>query len=116
MPLKPTELQELENALLERKKIIEEELSKIAKPTSDKGDYETSFTDIGTDEDDNASEVEEYAGNLAVENSLEKQLHEANEALERLKKGTYGKCVNCGKEISLERLRAYPAASTCTTC
>lgn len=116
MHIKTEDLQELKKALLEEKKRIEEELSRIAKPITNKGDYETSFSEIGTDEDDNASEVEEYTGNLAVENSLEKQLHEANLALERIQNGTYGICVNCQKEIPLERLKAYPAASTCISC
>jgi len=36
--------------------------------------------------------------------------------LERIKEGTYGICVRCGKEISEERLEAIPTASLCLSC
>lgn len=109
-------LAELKEKLLAEKKRVEEELNRIAKPTTDSGDFSTNFTEIGTDEDDNASEVEEYTANLALETTLEKQLKEILEALERTDAGTYGKCENCTKEISIERLMAYPAAKTCMDC
>ena len=37
-------------------------------------------------------------------------------ALGRIKEGTYGICVDCGKEINLERLALLPYASRCTSC
>ncbi|MFW6110074.1 MAG: prolipoprotein diacylglyceryl transferase family protein [Patescibacteria group bacterium] len=37
-------------------------------------------------------------------------------ALHRLHIGEYGKCENCGKKISPERLDAYPAATLCIDC
>jgi RNA polymerase-binding transcription factor DksA len=37
-------------------------------------------------------------------------------ALERLDAGTYGICVECGREIGAERLQARPASRTCITC
>jgi DnaK suppressor protein len=37
-------------------------------------------------------------------------------ALGRLESGVYQQCANCGKEISLERLRAEPAALLCVDC
>jgi len=109
-------LAELKEKLVEEKNRIENELSKIGKPTTDSGDYSTNFNEMGEDEDENASEVEEYTDNLALESNLERQLKEILEALEKMKTGTYGKCENCKTEISLERLRAYPAAKTCITC
>ncbi|EKE19428.1 MAG: Transcriptional regulator, TraR/DksA family [uncultured bacterium] len=107
---------ELEEQLLSEKTRIEEELNRIAKPTTASGDFSTNFNEIGTDEDANASEVEEYTDNLALEATLEKQLKEILEALERISTGTYGKCENCDGEIPIERLRAYPAAKKCLNC
>ncbi len=49
------------------------------------------------------------------ENS-EAVLAEIDAALQRIDDGTYGTCTNCGKDISLERLEAYPAASLCIDC
>lgn len=116
MSIQPEILKELKEKLLAEKAHFEEELGRIAKPTQAEGDYETSFTEIGTDEDENASEVEEYADNLALATNLEKQLKEITEALERIDNGSYGICENCAKEISIERLRAYPAAKRCLDC
>lgn len=108
--------EELKNKLLEEKSRIENELARFARPTEVPGDYETKFDDIGKDEGENASEVEEYADNLALENTLEKELKKINNALERIADGTYGICKNCGEEIDIERLKAYPAAENCIKC
>jgi len=110
-------LSELKEMLLKEKGELEENLSRIAKPIDKKeGDYETSFDDIGTDREDNATEVGEYTDNLSVEVTLEKRLQEIIEALSRMENGTYGFCENCKKEIDIERLRANPAAKTCIKC
>ena len=110
-------LSELKGLLIEEKEKLEEGLSRIAKPIDKKeGDYETNFDEIGTDREDNATEVDQYSDNLSVETTLEKRLQEIIEALERMENGTYGLCDNCKKEIDIERLRANPAAKTCITC
>lgn len=36
--------------------------------------------------------------------------------LKRLAAGDYGSCVDCGADIPLERLRAYPTAERCISC
>ncbi len=116
MTIQPEILKQLQEKLLSEKARFEEELGRIAKPTKAEGDYETSYIDMGKDEDENASEIEEYTDNLSVETNLEKQLKEISEALERITEGTYGICENCNKEISIERLMAYPAAKNCLDC
>jgi len=116
MSLDPQMLTELKEKLVQEKERIREELGRIAKPTKNTDDYNTTFENIGDDEDENASEVEEYTDNLALEATLEKQLKEIAEALEKIEAGNYGKCENCGADIPIERLRAYPAAKTCFNC
>jgi len=37
-------------------------------------------------------------------------------ALSRIEDGTYGTCVNCGREIPAERLAARPWATLCIDC
>ncbi len=37
-------------------------------------------------------------------------------ALHRLATDTYGRCVSCGADISLQRLEQNPAIETCSTC
>lgn len=110
-------LNELKALLLNEKSKLEKNLERIARPIDkEKGDYETNFETIGTDREDNTTEVEEYTENLPIELTLEKNLQDVISALERIEKGAYGFCENCQKEIGLERLRANPSAKTCIKC
>lgn len=112
MSLDTTVIAELKEKLLAEKSRLEGELSRFAKSTGAPGNYETQFDIIGTDTDENATEVEEYVDNIALESNLEGQLKDVTDALERMEKGAYGLCEKTGKDISLDRLRAYPAART----
>lgn len=115
MAIDPQMLNQLKEKLLQEKTRIEEELGRIATPDN-AGEYTTTFEDIGAAEDENATEVKDYTDNLALESSLEKQLKDILDALERMEKNVYGKCENCGTDIPLERLLAYPSARTCINC
>jgi RNA polymerase-binding protein DksA len=53
---------------------------------------------------------------LASENSIRQELAQIEHALEKIEKGTYGMCDNCGKPISPERLEALPQATLCMNC
>ncbi|CNF74256.1 General stress protein 16O [Mycobacterium tuberculosis] len=44
------------------------------------------------------------------------QLADIDDALQRIRNGTYGTCERCGGPIAAERLAARPAARTCITC
>lgn len=112
MPLDETLLAELKQKLLDEKARLERELERFAKPTGAEDDYAARFENIGTDPDDNATEVEGYVDNIALEDNLENQLRDVDRALEKMEKGTYGICEKTGKEISPERLKVYPAART----
>ncbi len=112
----PTTLEELKQSLLDEKKKLKDELGLIASKEGG-DDYETKFEDLGRDEEDNAEEIEEYTNKMGITETLEKKLKEINDALNRMESGTYGICENCLKEeIPLDRLKAYPAASTCLKC
>jgi len=56
----------------------------------------------------------------SMENTLlsheTEHLNRVNSALDRLKQGTYGVCLNCGKEINLVRLQAVPFVEYCVSC
>ncbi len=112
--LTPTDQKELEKKLLAEKNRLEKELERIAK--KEEGDYQAKFEDLGREDDDRAEEVESYAAKVAITETLEKNLKDVLEALEKIRKGTYGQCENCQTEIPLERLMAYPAAKTCLKC
>jgi DnaK suppressor protein len=51
-----------------------------------------------------------------LEENSENVLAAIDAALQRIEDGTFGKCVNCGKEIGEERLAALPWATLCIDC
>lgn len=108
---------EFQEALLKEKGNIEETLSAGAsKNPNNTGEWETKYPDLNvdpSDKNDMADEVEEFDNALGINAVLEEKLEEINLALERIEKGTYGKCEVGGEEIPEDRLRANPAARTC---
>jgi len=104
---------------LEKGKVsIEEQLQSFAK--KDKklaGDWETRFPKFnGGNLEEEADEVEEYEALLPIEFALENKLKDTNLALEKIKRGEYGKCEKCQKEISRQRLQVCPEARFCLKC
>ena len=49
-------------------------------------------------------------------NTDRNQLQLVNDALARLREGTYGECLHCGEELNLKRLEAVPWAGLCIGC
>jgi RNA polymerase-binding transcription factor DksA len=109
MHLTPEQLTHFQTKLQEEKARLEQELSLLGTKKGE-GDYETKMNDMGSDEEETASEVEEYVDNLAVESNLEQQLKEILVALDKVEAGTYGLCEKTGAPIAIERLVAYPSA------
>ncbi len=117
MSLEQQALAELKATLLKEKVELEKNLEQIAKPLDKKGgDYETSFEEIGTGKEDNATEIEQYSDNFSVETILEKKLQNIIKALQKIAEGTYGICEKCQQEIDLNRLKASPSAKNCLKC
>ena len=63
-----------------------------------------------------ASQVFEQQRDLALRDRSRIELSRVEAALRSIDDGTYGTCTNCGKEISVGRLEAYPWASLCIDC
>ena len=59
---------------------------------------------------DSATQLEEREKQRVLHETANNLLEEVNEALERFKTGTYGVCVDTGKKIPYERLKALPYA------
>ncbi|MBU8906859.1 TraR/DksA C4-type zinc finger protein [Desertibacillus haloalkaliphilus] len=62
---------------------------------------------------DAGTELYEREKDSALLEHVEDELKAVTSALQRIDKGTYGRCVTCGKEIPVERLEALPTASHC---
>jgi RNA polymerase-binding transcription factor len=60
------------------------------------------------DEGDLAVMAENKERELWLANDAKQRLELIDKALARIEKGTYGKCVNCGKPIPEERLLTLP--------
>jgi len=108
---------------LEQEKVrIEELLKRFAKKDEKlKGDWDTIFPKWdgeagGAGLEKAADEVEEYSTLLPIEYTLELKLRNIDLALEKIKKGKYGICEKCGKEIAEQRLKIYPEARFCLKC
>lgn len=105
------------------KNAVEEQLKKFAnKDEKPGGDWDTRFPKLDSNESGSsgletaANEVEQYSTLLPIEYSLELKLKNINEALEKIKKGAYGKCENCKEEIPIERLKISPESKFCLKC
>ena len=110
-------LAELKEKLEKEKVAIKKQLATFADQDPNlKGDWDTRFPDFDGSLEEAADEVEEYTSRLPVEFSLETRLRNINLALEKIKKGKYGKCEECGKEIDDKRLKVLPAARLCMKC
>jgi DnaK suppressor protein len=68
------------------------------------------------DEIDQANELIEKEMGFVMSNNMMANLKEVEEALERIEKKHYGKCLHCGEEISLKRLEVLPFARFCVPC
>ncbi|KPJ56753.1 hypothetical protein AMJ49_04065 [Parcubacteria bacterium DG_74_2] len=109
---------ELKQKLEKEKELLEKELQSFAKKSETlKGDWKTRYPKFnGGNIEEEADELEQYEALLPVEHNLELRLKDINSAIEKIKKGKYGKCEKCGKLISKERLLACPEARTCAKC
>jgi RNA polymerase-binding protein DksA len=69
-----------------------------------------------------ADEVDEIQANegreigFATRTLLVERVHKLRNALEHLREGDYGTCVECGEPIAAARLRAMPEVETCVRC
>ena len=45
-----------------------------------------------------------------------REIRDIEDALKRIADGVYGACIDCGTDIGIERLQAYPTALRCIRC
>lgn len=110
-------LEEFKKRLLNEKKLIEDELKSFnweIKP--DVFEFNPPEMGEGDFEEREADEGEEIGKLVSLKKDLEERLREINSALEKIGKGNYGICENCGKKIELRVLLANPAARYCKKC
>jgi RNA polymerase-binding transcription factor DksA len=67
----------------------------------------------GEGAEEESDESEDFANKLAIRQALKNQLNEIDGALNRVRQGTYGACIKCGKEIEKEVLELVPESELC---
>ena len=98
-----------------KQRLLSGDISHMEEESMKRGKHEnaaqdiSSFADLGTDNFE-----QEFTIGL-IENE-EDALHEIEQALERIKDGTYGACEGCNKRVSKERLKVIPFTRHCIEC
>jgi RNA polymerase-binding protein DksA len=70
----------------------------------------------GDDQADAGSKTFEREQELSIANNRRDLLVQMERAMERLDKGTYGRCESCQQPIPKARLQAFPSATLCVKC
>lgn len=106
---------QLKEALEQQRRALEQLLANndhfgsadpLSSTTGELSAYDNHPGDIG-------SEVFERGKDIALNEHAEHQLEDVMDALERMKEGTYGTCVICGRDIPFDRLQAMPDTEYC---
>jgi len=102
-------IEEEKQRVLSRLGMIEEEIAGLRASKTGNQSYSNHMADIGSDSMEteqafmHASQGTDYL--IALE-----------DALNRIERGTYGICEECGEKIPVRRLEAYLAVSLCVSC
>lgn len=109
----------MENAFIEKmKESLEEQKGTILSALAAQNEDYKKIVESGEsgDEIDVASDVVDgrLLESLGAQDANRLQM--INNALDRIKQGTYGKCLMCKQEIPEERLEAIPYAFLCIGC
>ncbi len=82
--------------------------------------YGEAVTNLGSTEEagfaDSAQITEQRSEALAQIDQARNRLQQIDEALGRMREGTYGICVECSREINPARLEARPLSIRCVEC
>lgn len=111
------ETERFRDALLEERQRIEHALATLR--DEHPGSLDEEVSEVAATSDNVAETATATLGReidyTLGENSGE-LLAQIDAALQRIEEGTYGTCMNCGREIAPERLEATPWASLCIDC
>lgn len=98
--------------LLRQQKEVEKNLKKVVEDDPAKESDLVESSEPGTD----SYIAETHSKSIVLERSLTNAKTGIRVALQKIRKGTYGKCENCGKSIEAGRLLAMPTAQYCVSC
>jgi DnaK suppressor protein len=98
------------------RKILEKRLNELlGEADRTIGDL-TSLNETFPDPNDRASFESDVGIELRIRDREWKLIKKIQEAIQRVEKGTYGICEECGEDISFKRLEARPVTTLCIEC
>lgn len=100
------DLPTVRDALVEERDDLQRRLSELTADGTAAPDFDEGFAD-------SAQVTAEQVENRTLAATLQEQLRDVEAALGRLDDGTYGRCTECGEEISAARLEAMAATPYC---
>jgi DnaK suppressor protein len=107
-----------EKLLIEKKETLLKELNLIEESNFNTTSKEASgeLSSYAYHLADQATDFQEREKAFHFASREGRYLHHIEEALRRVKDKDYGMCVECGKDIDFERLKAVPHARLCIKC
>lgn len=109
------EIESIENKLRERQQDLLEEV----RDELDERENQSFAAMMGNDPGDNCDfSLADLMADLNIVR-VDRQINELREIerkLVQIKEGSANECIDCGKEIGLQRLLAYPIAMRCVSC
>lgn len=105
-------LSTIKRVLLRQQKDIEKNIEEFEEEDPVKAPALAESSEPGTD----SAIADTHTKTLVLVQKLKQASQSIKKALIRMKKGTYGKCENCGQGIEISRLLAMPTTPYCVSC
>ncbi len=102
----------IKTVLQRQQKEVEKSLKEVEAEDPAKAESLAESSEPGTD----SYIADSHTRTMALEEQLKKANTSIKTALQKIGKGTYGKCEKCGKQIEMGRLLAMPTAQYCLSC
>lgn len=109
----PEDLLAFEELLKSRKASLIDDVLGLEREWTDRSEHDAAHSSHMADSGTDACEEDLRLSRMETTGD---EIEEINEALARIREGTFGICEECEKPIHLERLRAIPYARLCVPC
>jgi DnaK suppressor protein len=115
---KKQELAHFEKLIMQKREDLVKELGYLKETSMEKSyqDYTGEVSTYSFHMADQGTDAQEREKAFMFASREGKYLTYLDRALERIKAGTYGVCMECGQAISKARLEAVPTATLCIAC
>jgi DnaK suppressor protein len=110
--LTPDKLQRLRDQLLEERAGLQEDLDNLQPDLL----VTDSSAGVGNHPAEDADLTWQQEQIVSMRLNQQNVIDQIDQALKRMKDGTYGTCERCEREIDYERLKAEPYANLCIKC